>query len=71
MPTTKVYKKVVKFSFTHRKKIWVLVFSTCTWYLAYPMNRSFVTIFCYVFIASNDAMRQQLHSYEEALMDIS
>ena len=40
LPLFKVYKKVVKFSFTQQKIFWVLVFSIRIWYLAYPTDRS-------------------------------
>ena len=41
----KVYRKVDKFSFTQQKIFWVLVFSCIRiWYLAYPMDRSIVSI---------------------------
>ena len=36
MAPVKVYKKVVKFSFTKQKILWVLVFSIRIWYFAYP-----------------------------------
>ena len=42
-PLFKVYKKVVKFSFTQQKIFWVLVFSIRIWYLAYPTDRSFIS----------------------------
>ena len=37
-PLFKVYKKVVKFSFTQQKMFWVLVFSICIRYFAYPTD---------------------------------
>ena len=39
-PLFKVYKEVVKFSFTQQKIFRVLVFTIRIWYLAYPMDRS-------------------------------
>ena len=40
-PLFKMYKNVVKFSFTQQKMFWVLVFSIRIRYLAYPTDRSF------------------------------
>ena len=40
-PLFKVYKEVIKFSFTQQKIFWVLVFSIRIWYLAYPTDRSY------------------------------
>ena len=42
LPLFRVYKKVVKFSFTKKEIFWVLIFSIRIWYLAYPTDRSFV-----------------------------
>ena len=47
-PLFKVYEKVVKFSFTQQKIFWVLVFSICIWYLAYPTDRSLVEFECWI-----------------------
>ena len=45
VPPVKVYKKVVKFSFTQQKIFWVLVFSFMYLVSVDPMDRSFIQIF--------------------------
>ena len=40
VPPIQSVKKVVEFSFTQQKTFWVLVFSICTWYFAYPTEKS-------------------------------
>ena len=42
VPPVKVYKKVVKFSFTQQKIFWVLVFSFMYLVSVDPMDRSFI-----------------------------
>ena len=44
-PLFKVYKKVIKFSFTQQKIFCVLLFIICIWYLVCPTDRSFILIF--------------------------